>query len=170
MWGQMARSTRAWLWKDTIPGSPAHLKARRSDMVPRQLRRREGLWMRNIHRKAGSRPSVKAGRNRAIDTVASWNSNRTSRSGGGALAYRNGTSRAWKSMLSYMSGGGIDTKVVKRSRRKCRDMMAQRLAVIVDAMVTGRVVPMILLAVWSDFLGFAGRRDARRALDGNPLM
>ena len=69
-----------------------------------------------------------------------------------------------------MRGGGIDTKVVKRRRRKCRGMMAQRLAVIVDAMVTGRVAPMILLAVWSDFLGFAGRRDARRALDGNPFM
>ena len=69
-----------------------------------------------------------------------------------------------------MSGGGIDTKVVKRRRRKRRGMMAQRLAVIVDAMETGRVAPMILLAEWSDFLGIAGRRDARRALDGNPLM
>lgn len=40
----------------------------------------------------------------------------------------------------------------------------------VDAMVTGRVAPMILLAVWVSSLGFAGRSNARRALDSNPLM
>ena len=40
----------------------------------------------------------------------------------------------------------------------------------VDAMVTGRVAPIILLAVWVSSLGFAGRSNARRALDSNPLM
>ena len=60
-------------------------------MVPRQLRRRESLWMRNIRRKAGSLPSVQPD---GVQTDRDWDildSNRTSRSGGGALAYRNGT-------------------------------------------------------------------------------
>lgn len=41
----------------------------------------------------------------------------------------------------------------------------------VDAMVTGRVTPIILLAVrLLSSRGFAGRRNAQRALDGNSLM
>nr|DAM04321.1 MAG TPA: hypothetical protein [Caudoviricetes sp.]DAW37516.1 MAG TPA: hypothetical protein [Caudoviricetes sp.] len=37
-------------------------------------------------------------------------------------------------------------------------------------MVTGRVAPIILLAVRVSSLGFAGRSNARRALGSNPLM
>lgn len=41
----------------------------------------------------------------------------------------------------------------------------------VDAMVTGRATPIILLAVRAlSVHGFAGRRNARRALDGNLFM
>ena len=54
--------------------------------------------------------------------------------------------------------GGSNGEIYERWRNK------------VDAMVTGRMAPIILLAVWSDSLGFAGRRNARRALDSNPFM
>nr|DAZ61079.1 MAG TPA: hypothetical protein [Caudoviricetes sp.] len=37
-------------------------------------------------------------------------------------------------------------------------------------MVTGRMTPIILLRVWGDSLWFAGRRNARRALDCNSFM
>lgn len=45
------------------------------------------------------------------------------------------------------------------------------LAAIVDAMVTGRATPIILLGVRPlSGLRFAGRRNARRALDSNLLL
>ena len=61
-------------------------------------------------------------------------------------------------LLTARVRGGNNGEIYERWRNK------------VDAMVTGRMAPIILLAVWSDSLGFAGRRNARRALDSNPFM
>lgn len=65
-----------------------------------------------------------------------------------------------------MSGGGIDA--LQRAVKLINSPCAGRARV--DAMVTGRMAPIILLEEWSDFLWFAGRRNARRALDCNPFM
>lgn len=75
----------------TCPGVPTRIN---------RLRLMERVETESIE--CGVAPLRTAGRKLPDSTCGILESNRTSRSGGGALAYRNGTSRAWKSMLSYM--------------------------------------------------------------------